>query len=125
MQDDGTTAQFSGTARWLPDGDRLRCVEEGTLRINDSAPMVGQQVYVWDDDLHVYFADGRPFHRVPPTGGETGHWCAPDQYDGTYDFTAWPVFTVTWRVNGPRKSYRMVTRYTASENASLRGISRL
>ncbi|ASM71884.1 MULTISPECIES: DUF6314 family protein [Roseobacteraceae] len=112
VHDDGTLAQFSGTAQWMPEGDRLRCVEAGTMRIGSSPPMSGQRVYFWDADLWVYFDDGRPFHRVPPTGGDTGHWCDPDQYDGNYDFSQWPAFTVTWSVRGPRKAYRMVSRYS-------------
>ena len=51
------------------------------------------------------------FHRVPPLGGDSGHWCDPDQYDGSYDFSAWPAFTVTWSVRGPRKAYLMSSRY--------------
>ena len=107
----GTTAQFSGTATWTPDGDRLRCVEEGSLRIADGPAMTGQRVYLWDAGLQVYFDDGQFFHRVPPLGGDSGHWCDPDQYDGSYDFSAWPAFTVTWSVRGPRKAYLMSSRY--------------
>lgn len=111
VHDDGTVAQFTGTATWTPDGDRLRCVEEGEMRIGDGPAMAGQRVYLWDAGLRVYFDDGRFFHTVPPTGGETGHWCDPDQYDGYYDFSDWPAFTITWAVRGPRKAYQMTSRY--------------
>ncbi|MCR8825694.1 DUF6314 family protein [Pseudosulfitobacter koreensis] len=112
VHDDGMQAQFSGTAVWQPEGGFLRCIEEGTMRIGESAPMVGQRVYLWDAALQVFFEDGRLFHQVPPEGGDTGHWCDPDQYDGRYDFAAWPAFVVTWSVRGPRKAYRMVSRYS-------------
>ena len=36
VHEDGTVAQFTGTATWTPDGDRLRCVEQGALRIADA-----------------------------------------------------------------------------------------
>lgn len=123
--DNGTSAQFSGTAVWTSDGDRLRCIEAGQMRINDGPPMAGQRTYFWEDDLQVYFEDGRRFHRVPPAGGDTGHWCKPDQYDGTYDFSTWPVFTVTWFVSGPRKAYRMFSRYIPQRDTGLGGISHL
>ena len=44
-------------------------------------------------------------------GGEAEHWCDPDMYRVGYDFSAWPEFAATWEVAGPKKAYRMVSRY--------------
>jgi len=110
--DDGTTAQFQGTASWVPEGDALLYHERGQLQIAGQVPLTSEQRYRWYPDLRVTFDDGRAFHTVPATGGETAHWCDPDQYDVTYDFTNWPAFRVTWNVKGPRKSYRMISAYT-------------
>ena len=74
--------------------------------------MQAERRYLWREDLTVWFEDGRFFHQVPAEGGETGHWCDPDQYDVTYHFNDWPDFQVVWRVKGPAKDYRMVSHYT-------------
>jgi hypothetical protein len=73
--------------------------------------MLAERRYVWHPDLSVHFDDGRFFHKIPQEGGATDHWCDPDSYEGCYDFSKWPDFGVTWRVTGPRKSYRMHSLY--------------
>ena len=109
---DGQEALVSGRAVWTRDGDGLVCEETGEMRIAGAAPMQVARRYRWAEGLRVHFEDGRFFHAVPPEGGEASHWCDPDQYDGSYDFSRWPAFSVTWAVRGPRKDYRMVTTYT-------------
>jgi len=108
---DGRKATVTGRAVWRRDGAGLAYTETGQMHITGHAPMQVERRYSWDSDLAVCFEDGRFFHHVPPEGGETAHWCDPDQYDGVYEFGSWPEFTVTWRVRCPRKDYRMVTRY--------------
>ena len=115
----GPEGQFKGQAQFSWRGDGLDYVEEGTLTLGASAPLTATQRYRWAPGLTVYFEDGRLFHQVPPGGGAASHWCAPDQYDGRYDFTDWPRFTVTWTVKGPRKDYRMVSRYARSMRGSV------
>ncbi len=109
--DDGTVARFVGHAvwRWVQGG--MAYAETGTITVADAAPIEARQKYTWKDDLTVWFSDGRFFHQVPAAGGVASHWCAPDQYDGQYDFGAWPEFSVTWAVAGPRKAYRMTSLY--------------
>lgn len=103
--------RFHGVATWTPVPQGLTYHETGRLQVGAHPPMQAERRYLWRDDLTVWFEDGRFFHQVPPEGGETGHWCDPDQYDVTYDFTGWPRFRVTWRVKGPAKDYTMVTDY--------------
>ena len=81
------------------------------MTLEGHSPMQAERRYFWADDLSVFFEDGRFFHRVPAVGGQTDHWCQPDRYHGTYDFTEWPQFNVKWDVNGPRKDYRSATQY--------------
>lgn len=107
----GGQARFSGHATWTTDGDGLAYFEQGQLAMDDQPPVVAQQRYLWQSDLTVLFSDGRFFHRVPPQGGETRHWCDPDTYVGHYDFDQWPDFQVQWQVQGPKKSYRMISNY--------------
>ena len=109
---DGQEARVTGRAVWSREGTGLDHVETGEMRLPGAAPMRVARRYRWEEGPRVYFTDGRFFHDVPAEGGETHHWCDPDRYDGRYDFGPWPDFTVTWVVRGPRKDYRMVTRYT-------------
>lgn len=111
-QADGLTGEFQGTAIWRAEGPGAKYSESGSLKLGESAPLSARRRYRWNDTLEVFFEDGRLFHRVPPLGGAAGHWCDPDQYDVTYDFTAWPAFQVNWRVTGPRKDYCMTCQYT-------------
>jgi hypothetical protein len=112
VHQDGTQAWFSGQASWTPAEWGLLYEETGNLRIADRTPVRAEQRYRWLHDLSVAFQDGRFFHAVPATGGDTSHWCDPDQYRGTYDFSRWPEFRVDWHVSGPRKAYRMHSIYT-------------
>jgi hypothetical protein len=111
----GQEAVVTGCAIWTRDGTGLEYVETGEMRLTGAAPMRVERRYRWEEGPRTYFADGRFFHDVPPEGGETRHWCDPDQYDGAYDFSRWPEFTVTWAVRGPRKDYRMMTIYTPED----------
>ncbi|WP_299206709.1 DUF6314 family protein [uncultured Tateyamaria sp.] len=108
----GPVARLEGTARWVPMSDGLDYFERGVLQMEGAAPMHVERKYHWTQDLSVFFDDGRFFHRVPCSGGRTEHFCDPDTYVGTYDFTAWPSFNVTWDVSGPRKGYISVTRFS-------------
>ena len=108
----GPSAQFEGQAIWTPDAGGLAYAEHGTLTITGAAPMHAERRYHWGPDLSVYFEDGRFFHQVPAAGGHTEHWCDPDHYKVAYDFSNWPRFVVTWKVNGPRKAYGMISRFT-------------
>lgn len=108
----GPAARFDGTARWVPSDRGLDYTEEGTLHMDGAAPMQATRAYVWTPDMSIYFDDGRFFHQVPAAGGQTRHFCDPDTYVGRYDFDDWPHFTVAWDVRGPRKDYRMISRFT-------------
>lgn len=114
-------ARFTGTAIWRPEGQGARYEEQGQLRIPGQAPIHATRSYVWGSDLVVRFDTGGVFHAVPPTGGPVSHWCPPDQYDGRYDFSDWPEFTVTWQVSGPRKAYWMESRYGPEDQADAAG----
>jgi hypothetical protein len=111
---DGLRARFKGIATWAPEGDGLRCDETGTLTQNGTA-FPATRTTLWratTTTLDVAFADGRPFHSFPPEArANARHDCAPDTYDLYYDFTGWPRWSCRWRVTGPRKDYRALTRY--------------
>ena len=110
---DGTAARLVGTATWRDDGAGLLCAEAGRLRIAGGATLSAARVTLFrdaPDGIEVQFADGRAFHRIG-AGGSALHDCPPDTYRLAYDFTAWPHWSVVWRVTGPRKDYVARTRY--------------
>ena len=88
--------------------------EHITLALANGTTVDGTRTYLWQDGaggIEISFEDGRPFHVIRFDRGLVQHWCPPDQYDGVYDFTAFPVWTTLWRVKGPTKDYEMTTRY--------------
>ena len=108
----GQTARFAGVARFERDGVGLRYAERGVLELG-GASMEAERVYLWrstGEGIEVFFDDGRPFHQIDESA-EAAHWCDPDQYDVTYDFSDWPKWSSHWRVLGPRKDYVMVSGY--------------
>ncbi|WP_284163156.1 DUF6314 family protein [Frigidibacter sp. SD6-1] len=112
----GKPGRFSGTASFTPDGPLLRYRETGLLTYGDAAPFQAMRDYIWSADAEgivVAHGDGRPFHRFDTAHPmpEADHLCAPDLYRVRYDFTRWPDWQAEWHVSGPRKDYRMVSRY--------------
>lgn len=108
---------LEGTAQFTPIDGGLRYREEGTLVLAGGPPIRAERGYLWrfdEDAVHVDHADGAPFHSFALTGGPeaTPHLCGEDMYRGTYSFVRFPDWQVTWVVEGPRKNYRSVTRYT-------------
>lgn len=114
----GTEGRFEGRAVFSPDADGLVYEETGLLRYGDARPMEAARRLLWrscaQGGIAVAFADGRPFHRIALDRlmPEDTHVCAPDIYHVEYDFRAWPDWRAAWRVVGPRKDYRFVSRYS-------------
>lgn len=107
----GDRAVVTGRATFTRDAEGLVQEEVGQMSLNGAPPLTATRRYLWRPGLEVTFEDGRAFHAVPAMGGQAEHWCAPDAYLVTYDFSAWPDWTATWQATGPRKDYLMVTRY--------------
>lgn len=114
--------QLSGLATFTPsEAEVLLYAEEGELRYGGQPAMMATRRYIWrsaggdaSKKIKVTFEDGRPFHtisldRLMP---DDNHYCDPDFYHVSYDFTEWPKWRSAWRVVGPAKDYRMTTRYT-------------
>lgn len=109
-----TPALFTGEALFTPDTGGLAYVETGELTLPGHAPLYAERRYHWrhsDTGFDIHFDDGRFFHSFTPDAPTASHWCDPDSYDVAYDFSAWPEWTSTWTVTGPRKAYDMVTTY--------------
>ncbi len=111
----GRDGTFAGTASFEAQGPVLLYRERGELRMGGAA-MAAEQSHVWRQEgtrICVVFRDGRPFHCFETGVAAPGarHDCAPDIYDVSYDFGAWPEWRSEWRVRGPRKDYVMASAY--------------
>ncbi|MDD9715316.1 DUF6314 family protein [Dinoroseobacter sp. PD6] len=115
----GGSGRFDGAAVFSPSPDGLLYEEEGSLTLARGGAFAAQRSYDWRDEggtVAVHFADGAFFHRFALSERpEAAHFCAPDQYDVAYDFSAWPDWTSRWTVRGPRKDYEMTSRYRRAD----------
>ncbi|MEM9343018.1 MAG: DUF6314 family protein [Pseudomonadota bacterium] len=112
--DGAETARLEGTAAFLANGLGLKLTETGVLTTG-GASVEASRTYFWrpgPDGIEVLFDDGSPFHTIGALP-DVHHDCAPDTYHGTYDFSDWPRWSLTWRVTGPRKDYISTSRYCA------------
>lgn len=114
---DGRADRFSGEAVFGWSGPRLIEDQSGALETAEGAKVTATRRYVWTAEpgrIEVLFGDMRPFHTIPlrVARPETTHLCPPDRYAVTYDFTQFPDWTATWKVEGPRKEYRMTCHYS-------------
>lgn len=112
----GRSGRFAGRAVFTAAAGGLRYREDGWLTLGAGPAMAAGRGYFWREGaggaIEVWFEDGRFFHAFHPgAAAEAAHDCAPDRYLGRYDFSAWPAWSVAWRVSGPRKDYAMVTRF--------------
>lgn len=113
----GTQASFDGIATIEAGAQSWRYVEKGKLALVGAKPMTAERQYIWQADesgIDIHFDDGRFFHRLilggaSPEAPTAQHWCDPDQYNVTYDFSKWPCWTSVWQVEGPRKNYVMTS----------------
>ena len=113
----GPGGELIGTAQFSSISGGLDYAEDGWLRMGSLPAVKASRRYIWRADgaaIDVSFHDGRAFHRFDPVAGqpEARHECVPDLYHVTYDFGSWPYWVAKWRVVGPRKDYRMVSRYS-------------
>ena len=112
----GKVATLTGTAEFSPAAGGLDYFEVGELRMEDGDPIRAERRYRWRFDqgkILVDFEDGRPFHSFDPTTFRptARHFCEPDEYRVIYSFARWPEWRAEWRVEGPKKLYRMTTEY--------------
>lgn len=107
---------LKGKAAFHADGGTLRYSESGALKLALGPVMQAERSYLWafqGDRVVVQFDDGAAFHDFAPNGLSDGtqHLCGTDLYKCTYDFRAWPAWSATWQVKGPRKDYVSVSQY--------------
>jgi len=114
----GQSLMAEGQAMFTADKAGLIYQEELVISVKGQPPMKGTRGYLWraqeDGKVAIHFEDGRYFHRLNLGQGNSAdhHACDPDSYSAQYDFCGWPVWSVSWRVVGPRKDYIMKSRYS-------------
>jgi hypothetical protein len=113
--------RFHGEARFKADRGRLLYHEEGMLQFGGLTASRATRNYIWtfpsDTEVKILFENGDDFHVFNPQDPRpfARHFCDPDEYDVTYDFRRWPQWRAEWRVEGPKKDYRMVSTYERPE----------
>jgi hypothetical protein len=114
----GTRGTFSGVVHFSPadDGGGLAFREEGTVRWPSWTGPASREYLLKPADradaLDVFFADGRPFHRMSFTreANLDRHWCDPDTYRVTYALEGPDRFSYAWDVRGPDKDLLLTSR---------------
>jgi len=115
-----TQGDFKGTALFSPHAGSagvLDYFETGEMAYAGQPKMAASRAYIWQDSsagIEVLFDDGRPFHLIQcaSIAPDAVHHCDPDLYHVSYDFAGWPEkWRAVWRVQGPRKDYRMASEY--------------
>ena len=113
--------RFEGHADLEPTDDGLSYFEVGKLQFGGLTAIDATRRYYWhfpsEGRVDVTFEDGSAFHHFDPdqSRSEASHFCDPDTYEVTYDFSGWPVWRVEWRVEGPLKDYRLVSVYSPEQ----------
>lgn len=111
---DGRQDRLTGQAVFTRAGPGLEYVETGQMHLAQGGVVQARRRYLWrstGDQIEVLFDDGRPFHSFSTAQPNATHLCPPDTYKVCYDLGDWPRWQTTWTVTGPRKSYRMHSRY--------------
>lgn len=110
------TGRLTGTAIFTPAPGGLRYDERGVLTCGayrGEASQTYRFAIRQDGVTQVRFDDGRLFHALNLSSGlaDVEHDCAPDRYRGRYQVNGRDGWTLTWRVEGPRKRMLIGTRY--------------
>ncbi len=112
--------RFEGSALFSPHAGHDKVMdyfETGEMSYAGQPPMAASRAYIWQQEdcgIAVTFDDGRAFHKIDGKGvaPDAVHHCDPDLYHVSYDFSGWAMrWRSVWRVQGPRKDYRMVSEY--------------
>lgn len=94
---------------------RLRYAETGILQMQSFSSECFRDYFydVEDARLRIAFPDGKPFLDLRFVNGEArdSHVCGADVYDARFRFRK-GVWTILYKVSGPRKNYSIISRMT-------------
>lgn len=115
----GTRGRFTGHALVAPappdQPGEWHYTEQGELRFAAHTGTARRRLRYQglpDGTVAVRFADGRPFYVLDLRTGQAQaeHGCGPDQYLLSHRVLGMDLLEEEWRVRGPAKDYRAVTR---------------
>lgn len=111
----GETGFFSGEVLFSADGDGLRYDEVGRLTMGGvETNAIRSYLYRFRQpkQADVFFTDGRFFHAFDLSRGifEVQHLCGNDMYDGTFKAEDETVWSIHWRITGPKKNLIMTSQ---------------
>jgi hypothetical protein len=105
--------RFSGEATI----DASTFVESGMIAYGETL-LKSERTYNLRSDeegLDILFSDGRLFVRLGMAPAQrVFHLCGEDNYVGRFFFEADGTWAEFWQVNGPRKNYTSIARYSRS-----------
>lgn len=105
-----------GEANFRLSGDGLDYRETADVRFAGHAGRASREHryrLVDQGCAEVFFADGRPFHRLDLRRGRwrVEHVCGEDVYRGSFRVLGPGLWVVRWKVRGPRKNLRITSVY--------------
>ncbi len=115
----GQTGRLDGETVLALDGKGLVYWERGLLRLGayeGAVTRVYRYRFTTPGRAEVAFEDGRPFHALDLSDGRCSvqHRCRDDLYRGAFEVEGQDLWTVFWRVSGPRKDQVLYGRHARS-----------
>ncbi|HYD30075.1 MAG TPA: DUF6314 family protein [Azospirillaceae bacterium] len=106
-----------GTARFEPSGQTMRYEEQGCLSFGRSTVAAVRRLlfdFPAPTRAEVQFPDGQPFHQLDLATGDATVEIERDgtRWRGHYTVLDQRNWCVVWRVTGPCRDFRSVTRYS-------------
>lgn len=120
---EGNKASFEGIARFSPiDGDTMNYNEQGNLETPEGVFAASRDYtyrFIGGGLAEVRFSDGKFFHVLDLGKGlvQVEHVCGDDTYRGLFRAVDEDTWLSVWRVEGPRKSHVISTRYYRDNSA--------
>ncbi|GGW93318.1 hypothetical protein GCM10007391_29560 [Alteromonas halophila] len=115
VQHNGDVFEFAGDAAFCWREGLLIYKETGLVTAPNGTKMDAERSYLWrrgaDSKIDVFFDDNRFFHSFSRHQPVAHHHCGDDHYRVNYTFDTWPVWQSIWKVDGPRKDYKMTSHY--------------
>ena len=122
---DGKTGFFKGQVTISDCCKKWLYSETGLLTIESQVPLKSERKYLWSPNscgFDIYFDNNKFFHKfkIPKNlsidkSSAARYDCYPDHYRVTYLLHSSSAWESVWHVKGPRKFYRIRSKYKRSD----------